>query len=332
MHPLTRRLIDASPRRLRPGVEVTVGTVDGAIANRLPGLAAEIAFWVLLSLPALVLSVLATVSAVVGSDPAWRAELVDRTLEVASVALTPQALDTLRPALQRLVEGGSLPVVSFGFLAALWVASRAVKVLLVTIALVYGAQRPGGVGHRLLGLIVTVLGLLIGLVLAPLVIAGPGLGEQLGERLDDGAVVAQLWSVLYWPAAVGVATALIASLYHLGAPWQTRWRRDLPGALLATSVWLAGSAALRLYGTWVLGSGSAYGPLAGPIAGLLWIWLTAFAVLLGAQLNARIERRWPTRPAPAESGSALKRLASSTTTQLTDPDEPAPASPPADGS
>lgn len=318
MHPLTHRLIERSPRRLRPAVELTAGTVDGAVANRLPGLAAEIAFWVVLSAPALVLTALATISLVAADGSGWQDEAIDRLVELATVALTPEAIDAVvRPVLDRLITSSSLSVVSVGFLASLWVASRAVKVVLVTVAITYGAESPGGVAHRVLGLLVTVLGLVIALVLAPLVLVGPGFGEQLAEQFDgvQGTVLAEAWRLAYWPVAATIATAAIASVYHLGAPWNTRWRRDLPGAVLATTVWLGGSAGLRLYGTWILDGESVYGPLAGPIVVLLWVWLTAFAVLLGAQWNASIEHRWPTRPTDGDTPpTGLKRL--TTTSRL----------------
>jgi uncharacterized BrkB/YihY/UPF0761 family membrane protein len=80
----------------------------------------------------------------------------------------------------------------------------------------------------------------------------------------------------------------IALLYHLGVPGRTRWRHEVPGAVVATGVWLGGSAGLRLYGTWILDGGSVYGSLAGPIVLLLWLWLTGFAVLLGAELNSQL--------------------------------------------
>ncbi len=316
---MTERLVARSPSWLRPGVALTARTVDRAIANRLPGLAAEIAFWVLLSAPALILTGLATVSLVASEDAGWQAQIIDRAVEVASVALTSQAIDTVvRPVLESLAENANLSVISFGFLTAIWVASRAVKVVLVTVALTYGAEQPGGFAHRVLGLVVTIIGLTIGVVLAPLIIAGPGLGEQvvgqLGPEIGDASILAEAWRVAYWPVATTIVTVAIASLYHLGAPWNTRWRRDLPGAVLATGVWLAGSAGLRFYGLWILGSDSIYGPLAGPIVALLWMWLTAFAVLLGAQLNAQIEERWPTRQHVDRAPSGLKRI--TTTGQL----------------
>lgn len=296
---------------MRRGIELAVRTVDGAIADRLPGLAAELAFWVLLSLPALLLTLIAALSLVVGEGGTWQDQLIDRLVEVATVALTTDVIDrVLRPVLDQLVVNTTVPVVSVAFLATIWTASRAVKVVLVAIAIAYGRNQPAGFGQRILGFGLTVVGIVAGLVLTPVLLVGPGFGEQLDSWLGfDGDTLTTFWRAAYWPTVIVVVTGALAGLYHLGAPWSTRWRRDLPGAVLASALWLAGSAALRLYGTWILGSDSIYGPLAGPIVGLLWVWLTGFAVLLGAELNAQIEHLWPTRPVgdDAEPGP-LRRL------------------------
>jgi membrane protein len=319
VHPLTRRIIDRTPPRVRRGVELVVRTIDGAVADRLPGLAAELAFWVLLSLPALLLTIIAALSLVVGEGGTWQDQLIDRIVEVSTVALTTDAIDrVLRPVLEQLVIGTTVPVVSVAFLATVWTASRAVKVVLVAIAMAYGRSQPAGFGHRLLGFGLTIVGILAGLVLAPVLVVGPGFGEQLDGWLGfDADTIATLWRTAYWPTVIVVVTAALASLYHLGAPWNTRWLRDLPGAVLATALWLAGSGALRLYGSWILGSDSIYGPLAGPIVGLLWIWLTGFAVLLGAELNAQIEHLWPTRPSGGDADPGpLRRLTEAVTDRL----------------
>ncbi|MBS3940345.1 MAG: YihY/virulence factor BrkB family protein [Actinobacteria bacterium] len=297
MHPLSRRLIAGSPRRLRPAVELAVATTDRAGRERLPGLAAEIAFWTLLSLPSLLLTVLAVGTLIggrLGDD--WRVTLIDRIVEVASVALTSQTLRNVREVLERLVEEGGVGIASFAFLTTLWVASRAVKVVLTTLELVYDRSELRPAWHtRLIGLGLTFAALAGGVVLLPLVLAGPGFGERLAVWVGtDRLGLATAWRVAYWPATVVVATFAISVLYHVGVPGRTPWRRDLPGAVLASGFWLLGSAGLRLYGTWVVDNGSAYGPLAGPIVALLWLWLTGFAVLAGAALNAQIERKWPT--------------------------------------
>lgn len=298
MHPLSRRLIAASPRRLRPAVELGAATVDRAGQERLPGLAAEIAFWTLLSLPSLLLTVLAVgtlVGGTLGDD--WRQTLIDRILEVASVALTGNTLDNLEQVLTDLVLQGSAGIASFAFLTTLWVASRAVKVVLTTLELVYDRAELRPVWKtRLIGLGLTFGALAAGVVVLPLILAGPAFGAQLEAWIGTGTLgLATVWRYAYWPATIVVATLALSLLYHVGVPGNTPWRRDLPGAILAAAFWLLGSAGLRLYGAWVVANGSAYGPLAGPIVALLWLWVTGFAVLAGAALNAQIERKWPTR-------------------------------------
>lgn len=295
MTTFSERLIERSPGPLRRPVEVVVGTVDASMRDRLPGLAAEIAFWVLLSLPALLLATIAATGVVgdtfAGGD--WQDQLVDRTVEVSRVALTETTIDRIvRPILRDLLREGGVGLISLSFAAAVWTASRAIKVVLTTLAIVSDREEARqGWQDRIIGFVVTLGALLVGIVLLPLLLAGPNLGEQISEwaRGDVGAF-ADLWRQLYWPVIIIGATLAIALLYHLGVPGRTRWRHEVPGAVLATSVWLAGSGGLRLYGTWILDGDSVYGPLAGPIVLLLWLWLTGFAVLLGAEFNAALQR------------------------------------------
>ena len=294
MHPISRRLIETTPRGLRPPLALVVRTVDRSVAHRLPGLAAEVAFWVLLSLPALVLATIATAGVLGGERDHWRQQLINRATDVSQVALTPQTISqVVEPVLRSLFDEGGVGLVSFAFVATVWTASRAVRVVLNTIAVAADAHgvRPGW-QQRLLGFGLTFGALLTGIVLAPLLLAGPGFGEQLAELVGpEASLLGPLWRVAYWPATATLAIAGLAVLYHLGVPGRTRWRHDLPGALLATAIWLLGSGGLRLYGSWVLGEESAYGPLAGPIVGMLWLWLTGLAVLVGAEFNAQFARR-----------------------------------------
>jgi membrane protein len=323
-------MIRRAPRRLRRPVAASIRTVDAAIADRLPGLAAEIAFWVLLSLPALVLALIAAVGLVVGADGTdWQDQIIGQVREVASVALTQTTIERgVVPILEELFEFASASVISFAFIAALWTASRAVKVVLDTIAVVAGRAevRPGW-KVRLLGFGVTVVALIIGVVLAPLLIAGPGFGETLAGWFADqlGAdigLVATIWSTAYWPVVVVLATMALAVLYQIGVPGRTRWRGSWPGAVLATGVWLLGSAGLRLYGASISDGSSAYGPLAGPIVALLWLWVTGFAVLLGAELNAQLARTWPAIRDQPERGGLRRRRAETTDELLSEPKTP----------
>ena len=268
-----------------------VRTIDRSIDHRLPGLAAEIAFWVLLSLPALLLATIAAAGVLGGERAHWREQLTNRVTDVSQIALTPRTIDTVvEPVLQGLFDQGGIGLVSFAFLATVWTASRAVRVVLTTIAVTADVQgvRPGW-KQRLLGFGLTFAALIVGVVVAPLLLTGPGFGAQMAEAIGpDADVLATVWRVAYWPVTATIAIAGLAVLYHLGVPGHTPWRDDLPGALLATVLWILGSSGLRLYGVWVLDEESAYGPLAGPIVGLLWLWLTGLAVLVGAEFNAQV--------------------------------------------
>lgn len=294
MHPRLRAALERAPAPVRRPLLLLARTASHALTNRLPGIAAEIAFWILLSLPALLVAVIAVIGLIAASGSDWETELIARIVEVSRVALTNSAIEgVVKPVLRRLVDETGVGVVSTGFVAAVWTASRAMRATLVGITLVDHTTPPRtGVKARLLGLAVTLGALTAGTVLTPLLLAGPGFAGQLesSTMLQLGWIV-EVWAFVYWPAVVLGAALALAVLYHVGASHRTRWRRELPGAFTATGVWLIGSAGLRLYGVWIAQDQSVYGPLAGPIVVLLWLWLTAFAVLLGAQINAELTPR-----------------------------------------
>lgn len=295
MHPISASVIARTPKVLRRPVEVAIRTLDGAMADRILGLAAETSFYIILSLPALVVAIVAAIPVFLpsldGQD--WQSEFLARALDVSSVALTQATIDTVvEPLLRSLLKDGSVGIVSTAFVVAIWVASRAAKVVLTTTALVYGnvEQRAGWL-QRIIAFVVTIGAPIIATILAPLLLAGPAFAEQAEGwfGVDLGPLV-PIWRAGYWPTVMLLAVLAIAGLYRIAVPRRQRWWRDLPGAAVATGVWLLGSAGLRIYGAWLTGSTSIYGPLAGPIAALLWLWLTALAVLLGAELNASLVR------------------------------------------
>ena len=95
--------------------------------------------------------------------------------------------------------------------------------------------------------------------------------------------------VVYWPLVALLSVSLIAGLYKAALPVRVRWRRCLPGAFVAMGLWLLGSLAVRAYMQSSFRSKSAYGTLGAPIAALLFFYVTALAVLLGAELNSSID-------------------------------------------
>ncbi|MGI5327748.1 YihY/virulence factor BrkB family protein [Actinomadura nitritigenes] len=272
------------------GWRLVRGTAVGAFRYRVTGLAAEIAFFALLSLPPLALGLIGTMGHfhnVISKETVE--DIRNRAIEHAQTVLTPNAVNTVvRPLLDDVIKGGSPDIVSIGFVLSLWAGSRAVNVCIDTITIAYGLSGIRGVIRtRTRAFILYVLGLMVGLVIAPLLVAGPTLARQ---AVPESATVVQ---VLYWPVLVGLSVVSLALLYHMSVPVRTAWWREVPGAVLALLIWVIGSLVLRIYLSGSLSGVSVYGSLAAAIAVLAWLYVAALAVLIGATLNAEIDRLWP---------------------------------------
>jgi membrane protein len=193
------------------------------------------------------------------------------------------------PTMNDVLRGGRFDVISLGFVLALWSGSRALNVFIDTITIMHGlGGHRGIIRTRALSFVLYVLALVTGIAAIPLVVAGPTLvRDALPERLD-------FLLAFYWPAVALVCICFLATLYHVSVPVRTSWSFNLPGAVFSLVAWIVGSYLLR----WVLtataaDSRSIYGPLAAPIAVLLWLYLVAIAVLIGAAVNAAFDTVFP---------------------------------------
>ena len=286
---------------------LVVSTVGTCLRNRVTGLAAEAAFFAVLSLPPLIFALAGSIGYVFAQFSDTQIGEVRTTLiSFAGQALTPQTVDSIiRPTLNEVLDGGGrYDVVSIGFVLALWSGSRALNVFVDTITIMYGlgGQR-GIVPTRALSFLLYVLGMITGVVTIPLVVAGPGL---VARWLPEGLAVL---NNLYWPIVLLLGVFFLAMLYHVSVPVRTKWRYNLPGAFFTMFCWVFGSALLRLVlvGT-AQGSTSIYGPLAAPIAVLLWLYLLSIAVLIGAALNTAFDQIWPQQELTTARVERLKRL------------------------
>jgi membrane protein len=280
---------------------------------RTSGLAAEAAFFALLSLPPLVLGLVGAVGYVggyLGADVLG--DLRDRLAAVAGAVLAPDAVrSVILPTYDDVTGRGRLDVISFGFLLSLWAGSRALNVYLDTISIMYGlGGRRGMVRTRALSFSLYVAALALSSLTLPLVLLGPDVVVRILGRAGLDLSSDLLAGVLYWVVFLPVAVAGLATLYHLATPVRTPWRKDLPGALLALLIWLAASFGLRAALTASVAGNSIYGPLTAPIVVMIWLYLLSFAVLIGAALNAAVDDRDPgsarSRP-PADDDEEARR-------------------------
>ncbi len=273
-------------------------------------MAAEVSFYLLLSLPPLLLvglGALGYLGDVFGQDAVETVQ--QQIIDAAAQVLTPDTVDdVVRPAVEGLLAEGRADILSIGAILALWSGSRALRVIVEAITIAYDLEdRRTWWQHRLLGLALAVAGILMLAILLPLLVVGPEAGEAFAGRFGLARAFEVTWQVLYFPVVLTLGLSLLTWVYHIVPPHSTRWRRDVPGAILAFLLWLAGSAGLRIYATEVATNESAYAYFGTPLVLLLWISRTALAFLVGAEFNAEIEKMYPTdgeEPGDA-SGSAV---------------------------
>jgi membrane protein len=206
--------------------------------------------------------------------------------------LPSAAQSVITDQLTTVAQGGTTAltvglVVALG--AALWTASSGVSNLIKAINIAYDEQEGRGfVKLRALALALALAATVFVLVSLTLVAVVPALIDALGLG-PFGRIVAQVvrWLLLVALLMVGLAVVYRIAPDRRAPPW--RWVS--PGAVAGTLLWIAGSAAFSLYVTFFGNYNKTYGALAGVIVLMLWLYLTSYIVLLGAEINAESERQ-----------------------------------------
>ncbi|MHA6794431.1 YihY/virulence factor BrkB family protein [Pseudonocardia bannensis] len=278
----------ASPSEIpaRGWWQVARRAVKESSADNVPMLAGGVAFFAFLALfPTLIAGL--TLYGLV-ADPA------DVTRQLQAIAGTlPQSAQPLIADQLTAVTSSSSEALSIGLvlalLAALWSASSGTGNLIKAINLAYDEEETRGfVRLRGTALALTLGGIVFVLVALGLVAVVPVALDALGLGVV-GRVVAQ---VARWALLIGVVVVGLAVVYRFApdrdAP-KFRWAST--GAVVATALWIAGSAGFSLYVNFFGNYNKTYGALAGVVVLMLWLYLTSYIVLLGAEINAEAERQ-----------------------------------------
>lgn len=171
---------------------------------------------------------------------------------------------------------------------ALWSASTGTKSMIAALNLAYDEEeRRSILGFQVVGLAMTLAAIVAAIVTVAVLVALPRLIDVLA--LPTGTAELVHWASVL--VLVGFVFASLAFLYGAG-PSRGRGhrRRVLPGVLLATVLWLVASFLFTFYATHFASFGAVYGPLAAVAAVMLWFWVSAYVVLLGAELNSALEK------------------------------------------
>jgi membrane protein len=276
--------------------ELAKQTVAEINRDNVLGLAAQLAFYFFLALfPALLFLV-----ALLGYLP------IDNLLAELLAALGSVAPDDavalLRRQLDQLANGGSGGLVTIGIGGAVWSSSAAMVAIIDALNRAYDVEEWRSWWKRRGLAVLLTLALALFIVLAMLlVLAGPDVAGWLARRAGFGPAFDSAWRVARWPLMIFLIVLGVDLVYHFAPNRRRAWAWLTPGSLLATALWLASSFGFKFYVSRFGSYNVAYGAIGGVIVLLLWFYVSAFAILVGAEINGLIERRRRTTPGPGPS-------------------------------
>ena len=261
--------------------------VYGNVSNhRILALAAGMTYYCILA----IFPALAALVAIYGlfTDPASIAKHLD---EVSSF-IPGGAAEVAREQLTRVAsKGGSTLGFTFGIglIISLWSANAAMKALFDTLNIVYGEQEKRGflklnamsLGFTLAG-IAFILSALAAVVVIPIIL------EYLGlSNAADLLIRIARWPAMFLALAIG-----LSFIYRFGPSREApRWRWITWGSAAATIMWILTSALFSFYAANFGTFNETYGSLGAAIGFMTWLWISAIAILLGAELNAEMEHQ-----------------------------------------
>jgi len=215
--------------------------------------------------------------------------LLDNLGQVAPGSVNQILATAIENLQQTRGSAGLLALVSLA--AALWLASRYIAAFMRASNAIYDVPEGRPIWKTLpirIGVTVVVMVLLA--VSAVAVVATGGLAARIGRLLGIGSTAVTVWDIAKWPVLLLIVGFMFGLLYWASPNARQPFRWVTPGGILAVVVWVLASAGFAVYVANFGSYNKTYGSLAGVIIFLVWLWLSNTAILLGAELNAELER------------------------------------------
>lgn len=260
-------------------------TVGGFVKNDGTGLAAQLAFYLILALFPLILvffSLLGTFS-----NP----ELASTLLGYFNQVLPAQVYDLIEAYMGGILSGDNQApgLLSFGILGTLWAASGAFAALINALNKAYGVEESRPFWKvRLLAILMTLA--LSGIVLAAVVLLvfGPQIGAAISAYFGLSQVFDMTWSVLRWVVALAFLMVTVALVYYVAPDVEQPLRWITPGGVVGVLLWMLASLGFSFYVGNFGSYNETYGSVGAVIVLLLYLYISSIAILFGAELNATL--------------------------------------------
>ena len=262
--------------------------------HRVSGLAAEMAFFGILSLFPTLLALVASLGwldAIAGGQISERAER--QIVDFLQRVLSENAGQTIEQV-QELFTEASPGVITIGTVVAVWSASRGFTALIRALDTVYDLEeRRNYVRLRILALEFALGTIVVMALTLAMLVVGPllGTGQAVARSVGLGDAFAVFWDWARWPGAITVMVLWAATIFHFAPNHRTKWRWDLPGATVTAASWGLLSTGFRGYLEFAADANQVLGALGGALIVLVWLYLLAVGLLLGGEVNAWIATR-----------------------------------------
>jgi membrane protein len=285
-----RRLEEHGPTRLskRDYLRILRRAVQKFNGDHMTNIAAALAYYAFLAIPAALLVAAGLFGLLAG--PHAVSTLIDKLNGI----LPGQATSLLEDSLKNLTKhkGTGITVLSIGGVLAFWSLTGAMQNLMWALNIAYDRDEGRGFLRRRLTALWMVIFALIGFALAfGVLVLGPHLSTWIGDALDAKTVTKIVWYIAEWPLLVAGLLVAFAGLMHYGPNVEhPRWRFLSFGSVTAIVIWLVASGAFAFYVSKFSSYNKTWGSLAAVVVMLTWLWLSAAALLLGAEINAEAER------------------------------------------
>jgi membrane protein len=275
--------------RARGWMSVLKRTVTEFKDDNLTDWAAALTYYTVLSIfPALI--ALISILGLVGQNP----QTTNALLKIIDDIGPSSAVDTFRGPIESLItnKSGAGILLVVGLATALWSASSYVGAFMRASNSIYEIDegRPFWKLRPTQLVVTLVMVLLVAVVGIAVVVTGP-LASAIAGPIGLGSAAVTAWNIAKWPVLLVLVMLILAILYYW-APnvRQQSFRWITPGSVLAMLVWILASAGFAVYIANFGSYSKTYGSLGGVVIGLIWLWISNIAVLLGQELNAELER------------------------------------------
>jgi membrane protein len=256
--------------------------------DHITSLAAALAYYAFLAIPATLLIVAGLFGLLAGPDA------VTNVIDKLHGIIPSQASSLLQDSLNRLTQnrGTSITLVAVGGALALWTLSGAMQNVMWALNLAYGRDETRGfVRRRLVAAGMAVFALMASALALGLLVLGPHLSRWIGDAVGQKTAVELVWWIAQWPILIAGLMLAFGLIYYLGPNVaHPKWHVVSFGAVFAVVVWLVASGAFAFYASRFGSYNKAWGSLSAVVVMLTWLWISSVALLLGAEINAESER------------------------------------------